>query len=297
MIEYKGRTAVVTGGTSGIGLALVEALAERGMNVAILARTAANAEAAAETARTKGVRALAIPCDVSDRAAFSAAAAQVEAELGEVELVVLNAGVTTAGPLVDHTPEDWDWVLGIVLQGVVNGIQSYLPKLVKQGRGHILITSSMTGLVPDYFRWHGPYVTGKAGVIALAAGLRPELEGTGVGVSVLIPGGTTTGLNESHAGRPAVTSGALEASASPHPMHTVSVGPQAPALTRDFEFLTPEYVARRTLFGIERDEDMIVTHPEFKPALQDYYGRILAAFDRSAELEAELDRNAASVKV
>jgi NAD(P)-dependent dehydrogenase (short-subunit alcohol dehydrogenase family) len=297
MIEYRGRTAVVTGGTSGIGLAIVEELADRGMNVAVIARTADMAESVAEGARARGVRAIGIGCDVADRAAFVTAVETVESELGDVELVVLNAGVTTAGPLVDHTPEDWDWVLGIVLQGVVNGVQSYLPKLLDQGRGSILITSSMTGLLPDYFQWHGPYITGKAGVIALASGLRLELEGTGVGVSVLIPAGTTTGLNESYLDRPSVTGGVMAASDAPHPMRTVTARAGAPALTRDFEFLTTEYVARRALFGVENDEALIVTHPEFRPAVAEYYERILAAFDRSLELEEQFGRDQASTKV
>lgn len=296
MIEYAGRTAVVTGGSSGIGLALVEALADKGMNVVVIGRDAARADAAAAAARSRGVRATAIAGDVSDRATVFAAWEQVRAEYGQVELLVLNAGVTTAGPLVDHTPEDWDWVLGTVLHGVVNGIQAFLPALVEQGRGQILITASMAGLAPDYFSLHGPYVAAKAGVIGLATALRSELAGTGVGLSLLIPAGIDTALPDSHIGRPAVTSGAMSASAAPHPIETVMPDGDAPALTRDFEFLTTEYTANRTLRGLEEDEAIIITHPEFKPVLEDYFGRILNAFDRSAALEDELDRNAASRK-
>jgi hypothetical protein len=87
----------------------------------------------------------------------------------------------------------------------------------------------------------------------------------------------------------------MSADTAPHPMKTVLPAADKPALTRDFEFLTPEYTAARTIVGLEQNEAFILTHPEFKPVVEEYFNRILAAFDHGAQLEGELGRNEASV--
>jgi NAD(P)-dependent dehydrogenase (short-subunit alcohol dehydrogenase family) len=195
--------------------------------------------------------------------------------------------VTTAGPLVDHTPADWDWVLGSVMLGVVHGIQEFLSDMIAAGHGHVLITGSMVGLVPDYFLRHGPYAPAKSAVIGLGVALRPELAGTGVGLSILVPAGIETDLANSHVGRPAVTTGAMTAEESPNPWHTVMPDASAPALSRELRVLTPEEAARRTLDGIQADELFIITHPEFRPVWEDYNARVLQAFDASETWEKE----------
>lgn len=287
MIDFEAGCAVVTGGSSGIGRALVHELAGQGMPVVVVGRSFDRSEVVAEEARALGARALAVECDVADRAAFARLAETVRGEFGDVELLALNAGVTTAGPLVDHTPDDWDWVVRGGLFGVAHGIQYFLSDMIAAGHGHVLITGSMVGLVPDYFIRHGPYTTVKAGLIGLAVGLRPELDGTGVGISILTPAGVDTGLADSHADRPAVAAGVMTAEEAPHPFQTVLPGADAPALTRDLRFVTPEYTARRAVAGVQADELFIITHPEFKPAFEDYATRVLEAFDTSLAWEHE----------
>jgi NAD(P)-dependent dehydrogenase (short-subunit alcohol dehydrogenase family) len=257
------------------------------MPVVVVGRSFNRAEVVAGEARALGVRALAVECDVSDPAAFQGLAVTVREEFGAVELLALNAGVTTAGPLVDHTLEDWDWVVGSGFYGVVHGIQYFLSDMIKAGHGHIVMTSSMVGLVPDYFLRHGPYTAVKAGLVGMAVGLLPELEGTGVGVSLLLPAGVDTGLADSHVDRPAVTAGVMTADEAPHPFQTVMPGVDAPALTRDLRFVTAEYTARRAFAGIQADELFIITHPEFKPAFEHYSARVLEAFDTSLSWEKE----------
>ncbi|MFB9858727.1 SDR family NAD(P)-dependent oxidoreductase [Paenarthrobacter aurescens] len=292
MFTYKGRAAVVTGGSSGIGLGIAEALADKGMNIVIVGRNAAKAEVAAERIRAKGVNALAVPMDVADREATFALAKRVEEELGGVEVLVLNAGVTTAGQLVDHIPEDWDWVFDTLIGGPANGLQAFLPGLIEQGHGHIVITASMVGLVPDYFLHHGPYAAAKSGIIGLVTALRPELEGTGVGVSALIPAGVDTALMDSHSGRPGVQLGALPAEKAPHPMGSIMPRDDAPDLLRASEFISPEYVGRRVIDGIDKNHHFIITHPEFRPAFEEYSKRILEAFDYGMDHEKGLGRTA-----
>jgi short-subunit dehydrogenase len=285
MIDFARGCAVITGGSSGIGRALALALADRGMAMVIVGRTPQRADAVAAEARDKGARAMAVPCDVGDRNDVVELAKTVRDEFGCVELLALNAGVTTAGPLVEHIPADWDWVFGSVLLGVVHGIQAFLADMVAAGHGHVLITGSMVGLVPDYFINHGPYASAKSGVIGLGVALRPELDQSGVGLSVLIPAGVETGLPDSHVGRPAITSGAMTVATAPHPLATVLPDKNAPALTREFRFLPADQAARRTVDGIQRDELFIITHPEFRPVFEDYSARILRAFDDSLAWE------------
>lgn len=285
MIDLNAGCAVVTGGSAGIGLALVRLLAAEGMNVVVVGRDLERAEVAAAEARAFGVRALGVSCDVSDRAAVFALADRVREEFGSVELLALNAGLTTAGELVDHHPDDWDWVTGTVLNGVANGIQAFGPALAAQGHGHVLITGSFVGLIPDYFLFHGPYATAKAAVTGLAMSVRPELEPHGVGVTLLIPAGVDTALSDSTFQRPAIVNGLLEAEGSPHPMKDIGPRPGAPEPSGPVTFRRPADVARRTFDGIQRDEAIVITHPQLRPAVVDYYERILEAFDAAEEAE------------
>jgi NAD(P)-dependent dehydrogenase (short-subunit alcohol dehydrogenase family) len=290
LVTYEGRAAVITGGSSGVGFGIAEALADKGMNIVIVGRNAEKAEAAADRIRAKGVKALAVPMDVADREATFRLAKRVEEEFGGVEILVLNAGVTTAGPLVDHIPEDWDWVFATLLGGPAIGLQAFLASMIEQGHGHIVVTASVVGLVPDYFQNHGPYAAAKAGVIGLVTALRPELEGTGVGISALIPAGVDTALADSHTGRPAIQLGASPAEKTPHPMGTIVPRDNAPALLRGLEYVSTEYIGRRVIDGIDKNHPFIITHPEFKPAFEEYSNRILKAFDYGLEHEEAFGR-------
>jgi len=112
------------------GLGIAEALADKGMTIVIVGRIGEKAEAAADKIRANGVRAFAVPMDVRDREATLGLATRVKEEVGGVEILVLNAAVTTAGPLVDPIPEEWDWVLDIVLGGPARGLQAFLTAMI-----------------------------------------------------------------------------------------------------------------------------------------------------------------------
>ena len=272
----------MTGGTAGIGRAIALALADEGMDVVVVGRDAVRAAAVAAEIGERGVRGRGVACDVADREAVVALVDEVWAESGGIDLLVLNAGVTTAGPLADHSAEDWSWVFGVVLMGVVHGVQAALPKMLERGSGHILITGSHVGLVPDYFLRHGPYAAAKAGVIGLAAALRPEVAEQGVDVSVLIPAGVDTSLSESSSRRPAVLAGDLDAATAPHPMRDIHVREGAPEPIGGVTgWLDPAEVAEITIHGLRQNAAFIITHPELCPAVEDYYGRLLEAFAAS----------------
>jgi NAD(P)-dependent dehydrogenase (short-subunit alcohol dehydrogenase family) len=268
--EWTGKAAVVTGGGSGIGLALARALAAQGCRVAITSRNAAKLEAAAAAMRKDGAHVLAIPCDVADRAQVYALGERAAAELGQVDLLCANAGATSVGPLDRHEDADWDWAIDVNLRGATHCVQAFYPAMAERGSGTILITGSQTSLPPDWVRNHGPYVAAKAGVMALAAMLRAEAAERGVKVSLLIPGGTETDIFASFrhvAGQEQAEIGPYEQRPLPRP---------------DLPFfLKPEEVAARALDGLARDAPIIVTHAGMKPLVEDWCRRILLAYDEA----------------
>jgi NAD(P)-dependent dehydrogenase (short-subunit alcohol dehydrogenase family) len=282
-VRIDGGVAVVTGAGSGIGRALALVLAEEGMEVVAAGRTAQRLEETVDAVRAAGGKARAAVVDVSQRDQMVSLAEQVYAESSRVDVLALNAGVTSAGPLVDHSPEDWDWVYGSNLFGVVYGIQAFLGRMLSAGTGHIVMTGSQMGVSPDAFTYHGPYTSAKTAVTGLAVGLRPEAAEHGVGVSLLVPAGTHTGLVASNSSRPSIVNGDITPDDAPHPMKDILLRPGGPEpLPGGADWLTPEQVARRTLAGIRENELFIITHPGMKPFVEDYTNRLLQAYDRAA---------------
>ncbi len=182
---YAGKTALITGGTSGIGLELGRQLARRGAAVVLAGRRQEMAEAEAAAIRSASGQAEALRLDVRDAAAFAAAVQDVARRHGRLDYLFNNAGVSIAGKARDYSLEDWDRVLGVNLHGVVNGVHAAYPLMIAQGRGHIVNVASLAGLVPAI----GPaYAASKHAVVALSLNLRPEAARFGVRVSVACPG-------------------------------------------------------------------------------------------------------------
>jgi NAD(P)-dependent dehydrogenase (short-subunit alcohol dehydrogenase family) len=283
-VQFEGGVAVITGAGNGIGRALGIVLAGEGMEVVAVGRTAERLDGTVQAIRQVGGTAQATVIDVSQRDQMEGLADQLYAELGRVDVLALNAGVTSAGPLVDHSPEDWDWVYGSNLFGVVYGIQAFAPRMLAAGTGHIVMTGSQMGVSPDAFTYHGPYTSAKTAVTGLAVGLRPEAAEHGVGVSLLIPAGTHTGLVASNSSRPSIVKGDIPLEQAPHPMKDIMLRPGGPEpLPGGGDWLTAEQVARRTLDGIRENELFIVTHPGMKPFVEDYTNRLLQAYDHAAD--------------
>ncbi|MEB2311769.1 MAG: SDR family NAD(P)-dependent oxidoreductase [Sorangiineae bacterium] len=175
--------AVVTGAGSGLGRALAEELARRGASL-LLADI--DLDGASETVKLLGgARAHAVACDVSRAAAVEALAEEAERRLGGVDLVVNNAGVAVAGSVGEVPLDDWEWIMGVNLWGVIHGCHSFVPRLRRQGRGAILNVASAAGLLSTPRM--APYNVTKAGVVALSETLAGELAGSGVSVTALCP--------------------------------------------------------------------------------------------------------------
>jgi NAD(P)-dependent dehydrogenase (short-subunit alcohol dehydrogenase family) len=198
-----GSVAVVTGGASGIGAALGHAFAAAGCSVVLADVDAATLDSVA--AAIEG-EVLTVVTDVSVAADVEDLAEAAFARFGAVHVLCNNAGVSTFNPVVAQTLDDWRWVLGVNLWGVVHGVQSFLPRLLAQGLpAHIVNTSSLAGLASGLPSL-GPYNVSKVGVVALSETLRMELAmgGATVGVSVLCPGTTPTGILDCERNRPTV---------------------------------------------------------------------------------------------
>ncbi len=142
--------------------------------------------------------------DVADAEAMHALAAEVEASLGPVSVLCNNAGVMLEGPLVESGAQDWEWVLGVNLRGVVHGVQAFVPRMrAHGGEAHIVNTASMAGLAPRLGAALGIYSASKAAVVSLSEMLRAELADDGIGVSVLCPSTVNTRIWEANRNRPA----------------------------------------------------------------------------------------------
>ena len=200
MEQLAGRVAVVTGGASGIGLAMAQRLAAEGMRI-VLADIERPVLARGDELARAGVDVLTVPADVSLAGDVEALAATTLEHFGDVHLLCNNAGVGSRGlPIAELPLEDFSWVLGVNLFGVIHGIRSFLPHLLRNGVGHIVNTASISGLY--HLPRMGPYNASKAAVVALSETLRFELEASGVGVSVLCPSWVRTNISTSDRNRP-----------------------------------------------------------------------------------------------
>jgi NAD(P)-dependent dehydrogenase (short-subunit alcohol dehydrogenase family) len=192
MTDVRGRTAFITGGANGIGLGIARAFGRAGAKLALAdVDVAALERARKELGEITPVET--VQLDVRDRDAYARAADAVERKLGPVSLLFNNAGVAGGAPARELTWELWDWAIGINLHGVINGIQTFLPRMAQRGAGgHIVNTASGAGLAATTAGVL--YSTAKFAVVGLSETLRLELAGIGIGVSVLCPGPVATDI-------------------------------------------------------------------------------------------------------
>jgi NAD(P)-dependent dehydrogenase (short-subunit alcohol dehydrogenase family) len=187
---YTGTVAFITGGASGIGRALAEALADRGAEIVVADRQVEEGEAVAASIRARGGRARAVVLDVRDGAAFDAAAREIVTRSGGIDWFFNNAGIGVGGDVDQYAQRDWDDVLDVNLRGVTHGIQAVYPHMVRRGRGHIVNTASVAGLLP--MPGAASYNASKHAVVGLGKALRIEGARHGVRVSTLCPGAIRT---------------------------------------------------------------------------------------------------------
>jgi NAD(P)-dependent dehydrogenase (short-subunit alcohol dehydrogenase family) len=187
---------VVTGAGSGLGRALCLYLAQRDARVIVSDVSSASAEETAKMMR--GGEAVVVPCDVAVASEVERLADETYKRIGGVDLLVNNAGVAVAGQVGEVPLADWEWILGVNLRGVIHGCHYFIPRMRKNGGGHILNVASAAGLLSGPMM--APYNVTKAGVVALSETLRADLAGDHIGVSVLCPTFFQTNIGESGRG-------------------------------------------------------------------------------------------------
>jgi 2-hydroxycyclohexanecarboxyl-CoA dehydrogenase len=182
-MKISGARVLVTGAGSGIGKATAQRFARSDAEVIAVD---INGDAAQATAAQCGPPAHAYTCDVSDREAVKDLKTRVEADRGPVDVLVNNAGVGLGGPFLDSSLNDWEWLRGVNLDGVVYGCHVFGEGMVARGRGHVVNIASGAGYTPH--RHMAAYCASKAAVISLSQCLRADWAGSGVGVSAICPG-------------------------------------------------------------------------------------------------------------
>jgi len=270
MKELQGRIAFITGGSSGIGLGLVETLARENMRIAFTYRRKDHLTDAMAHLGNAGLaeRVLPLELDVVDRVGLARAADEAERTLGPIQLLVNNAGVAVHGLMEHATYQDWDWVLGVNLGGVVNGIVTFLPRMIASGlEGHIVNVSSMGGVAA--LGSVGLYATSKFAVVGLTEALRTDMIGRPIGVSVYCPGPVKSNIGESGQGRPAH----LAESGYAAPGHEQGAPPRAMLDTAMDATVAAQYV----LEGIRQNALYIFSHPEFRDVIAARHAALEAA--------------------
>jgi NAD(P)-dependent dehydrogenase (short-subunit alcohol dehydrogenase family) len=270
MKNVSGKVAFVTGGASGIGLGIAGAFVEAGMKVVLadLRQDHIDEALAAFDGQDRSKSVHAIRVDVTDRSAMAAAADETERMFGKVHVVVNNAGVGIQGPFKGVTYADWDFGLAVNLGGVVNGLQTFLPRIRAHGEGgHVVNTASLAALVPMPAQFV-IYVAAKAAVVTISETIRAELVQENIGVSVLCPGPIRTNIGELARNRPPqfgvgdAFREAEEAGATKVPFPSM---------------MEPAEVGRLVLKAVLDDELYIITHGEWRPGAETRHAAIIGA--------------------
>src|SRR5215471_17205982 len=271
MRELTGKTAFVTGGASGIGLALGKAFVEAGMKVMLADIETDALTAAVESLQNFGADVRGVSCDVTDQASVERAASVSYEAFGNVHVVCNNAGVGGGSGIDNISLDSWRWVLDVNLMGVLHGIRTFLPHIRAHGEGgHIVNTASWAGMQSGL--GFSPYGASKFAVVTMSEGLAMELKPFGIGVTVLCPGFVRTRIAESGRNRPQRYG----------PTHTPDPATPAGAVAAQISELVqsgldPSVVAARVIAAIREDELYAFTHPQMRADVEARLATILAA--------------------
>ena len=271
MKDFEGRVAFITGGASGAGLGQARVFGREGAKVAIADVRQDALDEAVVQLRDEGVDAIGVRLDITDRAAYAAAADFVEAHFGEpVSLLFNTAGVNGFGPLAAATFADFDWVMGVNLGGVINGMLTFVPRMIDAGRGgHIVTVSSMAGFTGS--RSAAVYSAGKAAVINLMESYAIALPEYGIGVSLLCPASIRSNIANALQTRPDALADGSSFSAD-----AAFVELQSRLYAGGMD---PIELAEHVRQAVEADRFWVLPFTETRDGLRQHFDGIIAAFD------------------
>lgn len=279
-MDWKNKTAFITGGVSGIGLGIAQAFSNAGMRLALSYRNEEhrrNAEHWFEQ-RDREIP-LFVKLDVQDRTRFQQVANEVEQYFGQVHILVNNAGISVFGPTDKASHADYDWIMGVNFGGVVNGLISFIPKIKSHGEGgHIVNVASMAAYLSG--PQAGIYTASKFAVRGLTESIRYNLAAYGIGVSLMCPGLTKTNAWSSALNRPVE-------------FNDSGFSPTQKAELEQFSTafdagMDPLEVGEKTLDGITENRGVIFTHPEFSEDFTEIYQTSLDALPQEPAPAARL---------
>jgi NAD(P)-dependent dehydrogenase (short-subunit alcohol dehydrogenase family) len=263
--EVEGKVAFITGGGSGVGLGMARAFLAAGMRVAIADIREDNLEEAV-SALEGDVHPIRL--DVTDRDAFARAADETERALGNVHVLCNNAGINLFNDIAEATYQDWDWVLGVNLGGVVNGVVTFVPRIKAHGEGgHVVNTASMAAFIAG--PGAGIYTTAKFAVHGLSDALRWSLLPHGIGVSMVCPGLVKSKIYESDRIRPAE----LSTDVTPADEEFMRILPGLHEAGME-----PDEIGEKVLGAIRENRFYVFTHPDHRDELREIFEQTIAAF-------------------
>jgi NAD(P)-dependent dehydrogenase (short-subunit alcohol dehydrogenase family) len=263
MKEFRDKVAVVTGAAEGIGRAIAEEAAARGMKLLLADIDAAKLDSTTSELRAKGADADGLRVDVSKPGQIDDLASLAFGRFGRVHLLVANAGVACAKPVWETTPGDWEWVMGVNLYGVTNALRAFLPRMIAAGDdGHVVATASMAGLLS--LPGMAAYNASKHAVVTVMEGLHHDLvlRGARIRTSVLCPSWVKTriALSERHR-----TAGEMTRPEALDPVTAKIVGAVQESVSRGIE---PAEAARAVFSAVEKGRFYILTHADSKSGVK-----------------------------
>jgi NAD(P)-dependent dehydrogenase (short-subunit alcohol dehydrogenase family) len=254
-MEFKGKNALVTGSSGGIGKAAAIALAKEGANIILASRNVKNMEAVKKEIESLGQKAVAIQCDVSLDESVAVMKDKALKAFSNIDILINNAGVGIRGSLEDVTLDDWRYIINTNLMGYIRVIQAFLPQFLKRGTGYIVNVSSIQAMMFGAEMLNTPYITTKAGIIGLTDCMAATLRPKGIKVSCLIPGGVLTEI--------AANSRFVGSEERQKELRETDVH-----FTKGPMFLTAEQCAQGLLEGMKREDYLILTPPTMAQRLK-----------------------------
>lgn len=286
-IDLKGRTAFITGGASGAGFGQAKIFGRAGCRIAIADIRGDAVDRALAQLRTEGIECHGVTLDITDRQAFAEAADEAEAALGPVSLLFGTAGVSIFGPLEKASYDDYDWIMDVNFNGVVNLMQTFVPRMIAHGQGgHIVNTASLGCFFAN--SGSGIYSASKFAVHGITMAMRDALKDYGIGVSVLCPANIKSNIAESVNVRP-----------EKYSRSGYEVDEREIAALHDIyaEGMEPEELAGHVKEAIAENRFYIIPYPEARGLLEMTFQQALDALPPAdSDLEGQEKRHRAMMK-